>query len=137
MKCTTDVVNFLNATFQPQEQTHICNTQRVFWLISKDDVQHNFQWDCEPITGSLSFYCVDGYSKEDKCTVRFCTLSCFCEPCMSGLWRRCKNRMYIEEWKDVSIKPLPKSDNRATEDDQDDDKDDGYSNITSLAEVCN
>ena len=45
--------------------------------------------------------------------------------------------MYIEEWKYVSIKPLPESDNRATEEDQDDDEDYGYSNTTSLAEVCN
>lgn len=45
--------------------------------------------------------------------------------------------MYIEEWKYVSIKPLLASDNRATEEDQDDHKDDEYSNTTSLAEVCN
>ncbi len=137
MKCAADVVNFLNATFQPIGKTHRCNTQRVFWLVSKDDVQHNLQWDCERISGSRSFHCVDGYSKDDRCAVRFRTLSCFCEPCMSGLWRRCKNRMHIEEWKYVSIEPLPESDNIASDEDQDDDEDDGYSNTASLTKVSN
>ena len=30
MKCAADVVSFLNATFQPRDQPHKYNTQRVF-----------------------------------------------------------------------------------------------------------
>ena len=39
LKCAADVVSFLNATFQPRDQSHKCNTQKVFWLIGADDVQ--------------------------------------------------------------------------------------------------
>ena len=64
--------------------------------------------------------------------MRFLTLSCFCDPCMSGLWRRCKNKLHIEEWKYVSIKPLAESLN-AERDNAEDDEDDGYSNFVLMS----
>ena len=134
MKCAANVVSFLNATFQPpRDQSHKCNTQRVFWLIGIDDVQCNLQWDCERIVGSHSFHCTDGYSKDNRCTVRFWTLSCFCDPCMSGLWRRCKNKLHIEEWKYISIKPFAESLNA----ERDNEEDDGYSNFVPMSQVSN
>ena len=78
--------------------------------------------------GSRSFHFVDGYSKDNQCVVHFQTLSCFCDPCMSGLWRKCKNRLYKEEWKYVSIKPVVESLNTGR-DNEEDDEDDEYSNF--------
>lgn len=122
MKCAADVVNFLNATFQPTRGGHRCSTQRVFWLVSKDDVQRNLLWDCQPITGSRSLHCVDGYSTDNPCAVRLRTLSCFCDSCVSGHWRRCKNRQYIEEWKYVSIVPLPETEEADSDEDEDEEE---------------
>ena len=55
---------------------------------------------------------------------------------MSGLWRRCKNKLHIEEWKYVSIKPLAESLN-AERDNEEDDEDDGYSNFVPMSQVSN
>ena len=53
MKCAIDVVNFLNAIFQPKKEEHRFNTERVIWLVSKDDVQLNLLWVCKPVTACL------------------------------------------------------------------------------------
>ena len=55
---------------------------------------------------------------------------------MSGLWRRCKNRLYIEEWKYVSIKPVAESLNTGR-DNEEDDEDDEYSNFLPMSQVSN
>ena len=43
--------------------------------------------------------------------------------------------MHIEEWKYVSIKPLPESPNTGTIDEEDDEADDGYSNFVPMSHV--
>ena len=124
MKCAADVVDFLNATFQQREKAHRCSTERVFWLVSPDDIQRNLLWDCKPIKGSRSIHCIDGYSKENPCNARFRTLSCFCESCICGQWRRCKNRQYVDEWKYITMEPLQESNNASSNEDEDDEEND-------------
>ena len=41
MKGAADVVKFLKAKFGDTAQSHRSNTQKVFWLVPKDEVQ----WD--------------------------------------------------------------------------------------------
>ena len=114
MKSAADVVNYLNETFQ-----HRSSTKRVFWLVSKDDVQRNVQWDCQRITGSRSLHCIDGYSQDNPCALRYRTLSCFCDLCICGQWRRCKNRQHVEEWKYLILQPLLESDDPCSDEDDD------------------
>ena len=97
LKCVADVVNFLKATFGDKGQSHMCNTQIFFWLVSQDEVQQDVQWECLSIKGSCIIHCVDGYAADDPCTLRLRTLSCFCDPCVSGQWRRCKSKQHIKE----------------------------------------
>ena len=122
MKCVADVVNFLNMRFQPIRECGSVSTKRVFWLVSLNDVLRSPLWDCKPIAGSRSFHCVDGYSMHNPCDVRFRTLSCFCDPCVNGQWRRCKNKQHIQEWKYVSIEPLTESVQAGSDEDEDDEE---------------
>ena len=122
MKCAADVVNFLNMRFQPTREGGSVSTKRVFWLVSPNDVLRSPLWDCKPIAGSRSFHCVDGYSMHNPCDVRFRTLSCFCDPCVNGQWRRCKNKQHIQEWKYVSIEPLTELVQAGSDEDEDDEE---------------
>ncbi|MCO5588746.1 hypothetical protein L7F22_042705 [Adiantum nelumboides] len=56
---------------------------------------------------------------------------------MSGLWRRCKNRLHIEEWKYVSIKPLPEFVNTRRYNEEDDEEDDRYLDFVLMSQVSN
>ena len=122
MKCAADVVNFLNMRFQPTREGGSVSTKRVFWLVSSNDVLRSPLWDCKPIAGSRSFHCVDGYSMHNPCDVRFRTLSCFCDPCVNGQWRRCNNKQHIQEWKYVSIEPLTELVQAGSDEDEDDEE---------------
>ncbi|MCO5588934.1 hypothetical protein L7F22_042896 [Adiantum nelumboides] len=81
--------------------------------------------------GSCATQFVDVYSYQDQCTLHLCTLSCFCDPCLSGKWRRCKNRQYIEEWKYVSIVPVQEVDSEDSEEEEGAKEDDN--NMTTIA----
>ena len=105
----------------------------MFWLVSKDEVQWDIQWECQPIQGSRVTHCVDGYSPEDPCALRLRTLSCFCDPCLSGQWRRCKSKQYIEEWKYISIVPVQVVDNEDSEEDKGAIKDDSIMAIITMS----
>ena len=56
MKCAVDVVKFLKFKFQPMGEARRCSTQRVFWLVSINDVQRGVLWDCQRITVSYCYW---------------------------------------------------------------------------------
>ena len=137
LKCAADVVNFLNATFGDKGQSHRCKTQRFFWLVSQDEVQRDVQWECRPIKGSRTIHCVDGYATNDPCALRLRTLSCFCDPCVRGQWRRCKSRQHIEEWKYVSILPVDEVDNEDSEEEEEDRANESNMNTMAMSRDIN
>ena len=95
MKCATNVVAFPKHTFSNIDQQSIVN--RIFWEIKENEVSRAHMWNCKRLKGSRKMHCVNGYSPVDKCSLRWRTLSCFCDQCMSQHWQRCLNRQHVEQ----------------------------------------
>ena len=104
MKCAADVVAFLKHTFCNTDQQSTVN--RIFWEIKENEVSRAHMWYCRCLKGSRKMHCVNGYSPVDKCALRWRTLSCFCDQCMSQRWQRCLNRDHVEEWDYITIQQL-------------------------------
>ena len=80
---------------------------RVFWNIGEFEVDHrDTSLKCRTLPGSKSLYSIMGFSMTDPTLIRTRELSCFCIPCIDGLWTDCENSSHVQEWKVQRLNPL-------------------------------
>ena len=109
-----DVVNFLTTTKSNGASTSYAQStkagpdiKRKFWLLVKfGDVDRSNAWGCETVKGSQSLHIISGFCHQDPTQVKKRGLSCYYIACIKGHWRSCANKLYVQKWTHLTLKPI-------------------------------
>ena len=109
LQCAEDVVAFLRETMcdgaTATYASKVRPVTRVFWEVKEGNVDRSKKWDCKSVKGARGIHCVSGYSLKNGKALRCRQLSCFCNSCMQGLWRRCSRKSHVKKWEYVTLEP--------------------------------
>ena len=110
LKNAIEVVPFLKETMLTgADATYLSKgraVSRVFWEIKEGDVDQSNKLDSKAIPKARGLHCVSGYSVTNGKSFRCRQLSCFCNACMHGQWRRCSNSAHVASWEYVTLEAL-------------------------------
>jgi hypothetical protein len=94
LECARDVVQFCEGKFalgQEKEYGDVQLVRRFFWEIPVGIVNRTKKWDCDPISGSRSLHCFDGFSNTLSTLLQVRELCCFCPHCVDDNPSACEN----------------------------------------------
>ena len=95
-----ELFDFCSETLKKDVKDGDCCThyRRSFFLVDEDDVKRNRErCEIKTVKGTRSFHSVTEFRGEgDKIEAR--DVSCFCEACLTGDEKKCKNADYVNAW---------------------------------------
>ena len=108
-----DVVSFSATTMSTAASTSYAQStkagpdiKRKFWLVKIGDVDRSNASGCETVKGSQSLHSISGFCRQNPTQVKKRGLSCYCIACIKGHWRSCVNKVYVQKWAHLTLKPI-------------------------------
>lgn len=80
--------------------------RRLFWEIGAGDVNRRKKWDCDPIKGSRSLHCFDGFSDRLSTLLQVRELCCFCAYCVDDEPTKCENVQWVGQFRLEMVKGI-------------------------------
>lgn len=110
-----DVVMFCKDKFavgQEKEYGDVQLVRRMFWEIPVGAVNRRKKWDYDPIKGSRSLHCFDGFSSRLSTLLQVRELCCFCHHCVDDEPLQCENRLWTGDFQLQNVRGVLPSDVR-------------------------